>query len=164
MAKWELIEDHYLNVESYRGRPIEWEYTEQDLTTGMMNRQRYPVPMYLPRGSIIGTPGSGAESIYTGKPTMAMEPLDEEAEALTEAERPRWQHPIDTLPVNGGMNLAEQEFMKNMMAQFAAQVGQAIAVPKPDSVSADEFKALQEQVAALAKRNAELESKAGDRR
>jgi len=109
MARWRLTSAHYLNVPG-----TEWEYKETDLNSGRQARRIFPVPMYLNPdwqqdhnypGEIIVKQGKGEprDIIFEGPPTPDMEPLDEEAEAISAKHRPSWIHPIETLDAQGGI-------------------------------------------------------------
>jgi len=65
-----------------------------------------------------------------------MEPLNAAAEAISAALRPVWEHPIETLPVNGGMDSKELQFMKAMMDNFAK-----VAPSAPPTTEVDELRA-----------------------
>src|SRR5882672_3560161 len=97
MARWRLTAAHYLNVPG-----TEWEQKETSRETGRQIRKIYPVPLHLDPDDptaqnrdgevIVAHEGSEKKGdyIFTGPPTPDMEPLDDEAESLTKAERPRW--------------------------------------------------------------------------
>lgn len=169
MARWRLTEKHYLNVKG-----VEWEQIET-LETGKQVRHRYPVPLYLdPKddgiviewgqsGELIVSDGSNPghrDIIFTGPPTPAMEPLDDEAEALTEIERPKWVHPIESLPGQG--------FNDSLLQTLSKQLAEALTNVKPQApiigVDPAEFVKMQQQLALLMARNAELESAKIERR
>ena len=152
--RWRLMTSHYLNVPG-----TEWEHNESDRTTGKAVRKLYPVGLLLdPRNpqdcnrdgdcvvthDIEGTRLVRTDFIFLGEPTPDMEPMNDEAEAISASLKDKWAHPIDTLPANGGMNDAEKVFMEKMMAAF---VGAAQApnqtVPKED------YDALLKRVLAL---------------
>lgn len=111
MARWRLTQKHYLNVPG-----TEFEHKE---TThyGKQVKKSFPVPLYLdpddpgdcnynfggePRAmSNIKDPGEiivawangnqkGRDIIFVGDPTLDMEPLDEEAAAISEGMAARW--------------------------------------------------------------------------
>lgn len=142
--RWRLTEPHYLNVPVLPdGTRVEWEHKEQSRDSGRTVRKLFTVPMLLdPKdpadhnypqdGDLIvchdveDADHHRRDYIFIGDPTPGMEPLNEEAEAITNALRPKWEHPIDTLPVNGGMNAQEQAFMQSMMADFAKQIGASL--------------------------------------
>lgn len=158
MARWRLMNPHYLNIlDPDTGEPTKWEYSESDRTTGKARRKTYHVPQLLdPKdpslcnrdGDIVvceegkGIPG---DIVFFGSPTPDMEPMDEEAEAISESFKARWAHPIESLPANGGMNAAESAFMKNMMEAFAKQVGAAPIVPNT-SVTQEQYDSLKTQL------------------
>lgn len=166
MARWRLTAKHYLPVPG-----TEWEQKETDRDTGRTLRKVYPVPRYIDPDDpadwtdrsqqiVIVTNvenSSNPRDIYfTGEPTPDMEPVDDEAEAISAKLRQKWDHPIESLPANGGMNPQEQAFMQTMMAAFSQQ---AVAVPPVEDKRIAE---LQEQMAALLKSNAELQAKLAD--
>ncbi len=168
MARWSLRNSHYLNVPGN-----EWMQEETDRETGRRNRKIFPVPQlldpnnpqdqnYREQGMLVVChegKGEPRDIIFLGEPTPEMEPLDAEAEAISESLRSKWEHPIDTLPANGGMDEKESAFMKNMMEAFAKN-----ATPQNASVPAAEFEQLKAQVAELMKQNAELKAAAPARR
>lgn len=106
MARWKLLEAHYLNSpESF------WEQTETDRETGKQRRKRYLVPLHLdpkvpqdwnyrPGTSHFLQGGHGEEEgaiivcwegkgqprdiVFTGDPTQGMEPLDDEAKEISQ--------------------------------------------------------------------------------
>lgn len=167
MAKWKLTAAHYINVPG-----TEYEYKEVDRTSGKQAKQVFEVPLLLdPKdpsccnrdGECIVVQNERAgpsEYIFVGDPTPDMEPLNEEAEAISAQHRSRWVKPIDSLPANGDdygsalIKMFERQ-MSELMRNGAAQPAQPISA---NTVSVDDFKALQEQVAALMAQNAELKA------
>jgi len=162
MARWRLMSSHYVNVEQLPdGTKIEWEHKETARESGRTVRKLYPVPMLLdpkdaadhnyPGEIIVANKFDRAypnDIILIGDPTDEMEPLDDEAEAILAPIRERKVHPIDSLPINGGMSTAEQKFMENMMAQFAKEIG--ASMPKANAaVPNDEVTELKERLAKL---------------
>ncbi len=163
--RWRLTTAHYLNVPVLPdGTEVEWEHKEISRTSGRAARKLYKVPAFLdPKdpadqnypqdGDLIvahaveGLRNHPRDIIFIGPPSPDMEPLNDEAQALTDAERPRWEHPIETLPVNGGMNSQEMAFMQTMMAQFAKQAQPA--TPAGDTVPRAEFDELKAKLEAL---------------
>jgi hypothetical protein len=107
MARWQLRHNHYLPVEG-----VFYEHTETANSTGETVRMRFPVPRYLdiadPKcwtefvhgpdgkpvdGKVIvcnGTGAKGRDIIYRGEPTPDMDPLDDEARAISESFREKW--------------------------------------------------------------------------
>lgn len=171
MARWQLKEKHTLNVKG-----IEWEQVETVQETGEQLRHRFAVPLYLDPddsgilkrwgqgGALIVSDGVNSQSrdiVFVGPPTPAMEPLDDEAQAITNAERPKWTHPIESLPGQG--------FGDALLIQFTKQLAEVMnnrpVAPQPVAgVSIEDFVELQKQVGALMARNAELESAKVERR
>lgn len=163
MARWRLRSAHYLNVVSRWGEKVEWEYSETSRDTGRRARKLFPVPLMLdtnnaadynyPGEIIVCKPGTGSplDIEFLGDPTPDMEPLDEEAEAISASLRPRWEHPIDSLAPNGAMNAAEKAFMDSMMRAFAQSTSQSILPVNTITVDKDEFEKLKTQVEALSK-------------
>ena len=156
MARWKLQEAHYLF-----GRPpdldeVEWEYKETDRVNGRERRKRFKVPFYFDAETIVCLEGKGlpTDSIFEGTPTPAMEPLDEEAKALSATHAGSWQHPIESLPGQG--------FTASLLGSLEKQVAElASKMPHPSpvvasGVSKEEFEALKEQLAQLMAQNAEL--------
>jgi hypothetical protein len=165
--RWSLRNAHYLKVaELPDGTKVEWEHKETSRESGRTVRKLYPVPILLdprdpadcnyPGEVIVAHEVEGAHNlrqdiIFLGEPTPEMEPLNEAAQAISDSLRSKWEHPIETLPANGGMNPAEQVFMQTMMSQFAKEIGAAlpksnIAVPDGE---VDELKARLAKLEAL---------------
>lgn len=157
--RWRLVEPHYIRVPTLPdGTRIEWEHRETARESGRTLRKLYAVPMHLdPKdpadynhpGEIVvchdveGASMVRGDYIFEGDPTPGMEPLNAAAEALTAARRELWEHPINSLPANGGMSTDEAAFMQRMMEAFAKAAPPAATVPK------SEYDALLERLAAL---------------
>jgi hypothetical protein len=169
MARWKLKDGHYLNVPG-----IEWEYKESDRETGRQARKIYEVPLYLnPRNRedwnypqdeaiIVANKFDKAhprDHVFVGEPTPDMEPIDDEAEAITKSfiDAGKWKHPIENLNMTYSQSMLT-EFEQAIALHLAGMAKQA---PAPNvsvaSVDPSDFKKLQEQVAALMERNAQLE-------
>jgi hypothetical protein len=165
--RWSLRNAHYLKViELPDGTKVEWEHRETSRESGRTVRKLFQVPILLdPRdpadcnypGEVIvanavdGTHNLRNDIIFIGEPTPEMEPMNEEAQAISDSLRSKWEHPIDTLPTNGGMSSAEQAFMQSMMTSFAKEIGASlpksnIAVPDGE---VDELKARLAKLEAL---------------
>lgn len=153
MARWKLMQPHYLNVLRLNdGTDVEWVHEETNRTTGRVMRKTFKVPMFLDTNNpqdfteggdiVVCYEGKGQRTDITfyGKPTPDMEPLDEEAEEITLAAREKWDHPIDSLPANGGMNDKEMAFMNRMMEMMGAA--------KPVAVASNEVEELKKLLAA----------------
>lgn len=106
MARWRLTAPHYLKVPG-----TEYEYKETDQTTGRQGRKVFQVPLWLhpddpgsqnyPGEVIVTNKEDRAfprDYLFVGPPTPDMEPLDDEAEKLSDSMRERWTHPIESLP------------------------------------------------------------------
>lgn len=162
--RWRLTGPHYIHVPVLPdGTRVEWEHKETNRTTGRAARKLYSVPLLLnpddpndcnyPDGIIVSQQAEGAHFIakdylFEGPPTREMEPLNEEAQRITDACQATWTHPINSLPANGGMNADEQKFMQNMMAEFAKQIG--AQVPQGNaSVPREDYDELKERLAKL---------------
>lgn len=165
MARWKLMNSHYLNIPG-----IEWEYRETDRVTGKQARRVFPVPLLLDPadptlqnrdGDVVvcdGTEPRPGDHIFVGEPTPEMEPLDDAARKITDSISHKWKHPIDTLPGTGG-------YSQSLIASFEKQIADALnnrpvqPASPASAIDPDAFAALQQQVAALMARNAELEQK-----
>lgn len=160
--RWRLTNPHYINVEALAdGTKVEWEHKETSRETGRAVRKLFPVPALLnpddasdhnyPGEIIVARRVEGATNphhrdiIFIGEPTTEMEPLNPEAEEITAAQRPRWAHPIESLPANGGMTAHEQAFMEAMMKAFAQQA----PAPATTSVPVAQYDELKERLAKL---------------
>lgn len=173
MARWRLRNAHYLNVErDVNGQEIEWEYKETNRETGRQQRKVFPVPLHLnpedpadwnyPQDQvIIVAQGKGAmpkDIIFIGPPTPEMEPLDEEAEKISEAESHKWKHPIDALPGQGFSQSLLEDLQKQLAAAMAGAAARPAAPVPLNGVDPEAFAKLQEQVAQLAEQNAQLQA------
>lgn len=157
MARWRLMTPHYLNIiDPDSGEPTEWVYAETDRTTGKARRKVYHVPQLLdPKDPtqlnfgddiVVCQEGKGEpkDIIFFGEPTPDMEPMDEEAETISASLQAKWLHPIDTLPINGGMNEQEQKFMEQMMKAFGGAAAQ-----QNTSVSQAQYDELKRELEAM---------------
>lgn len=165
MARWRLAAPHYLKVPG-----TVWRYAETDRTTGEEHMQVFDVPRLLDpsdpkhqnkQGEIVVCDGNNpqpGDRIFEGSPTPDMVPLDAEAEAISAEWAPKWKHPIDTLPSNGDYGSALLERLEKQLTEVMRQGG-AVS-PQTAGVPVEDFRALQEQVAALMAQNAELTTKA----
>src|SRR5215472_9767619 len=175
MARWKLIEAHYLNAVGKDQSA--WESKETDRVTGRTARVVYNVPRLLdPKdqadfnyvsidggdgGIIVCHQGKGQprDIVFEGDPTPAMEPLDDEAIEITEACRPNWHDPINEFSAmsrDERMLISLQEQITDIKSKEAAPAPRLVAT---NGINIDDFTKLQEQVAALMYRNAELQTK-----
>jgi len=164
MARWRLTQPHYLNVKG-----TEWEYKEIDRGTGKQVRKIFPVPLFLnpedpadwnevfrsQSGQVIGgninvSDGVNADPkdlIFSGPPTPDMEPIDEEAQAISEAASANWQHPIESLPGN---------YSQSLLTDLQRQVAETMATTQSAGVPAQQFMEMQGQMMELMKQNAAI--------
>jgi hypothetical protein len=168
MARWKLTDAHYLNVPG-----TEWEYKETNRDTGRQARKVYEIPQYLnPKDAadwnyreeeaiIVSNkfdPAHSRDIIFRGPPTPDMEPLDDEAQAITQGfiERGAWKHPIESLNMTYSQSVLS-EFEQNLAR--LVEKAQKTSVPSVSVKGIDPaaFEKLQQQVAMLAERNTELE-------
>jgi hypothetical protein len=152
MARWKVTAKHYVHAEQY-GQPTEWERQETNQDTGRMFRKSYRVPLYIDpddrfcinkfEGFCVvarkGTEKPG-DIVFFGPPTPDMEPMDEEAQAETDAEKHKWVNPIDSLAPEIG-----QEFGKQLLEALNRQVDaagrqQSISLKGASSSDIDELK------------------------
>src|SRR6266704_3892022 len=139
MARWKVTAKHYLHAEQY-GQPTEWERQETNVNTGRLFRKTYNVPMFIDpddpqcinrnEGFCVvarkGTEKPG-DIVFFGPPTPDMEPMDEGAQAETDAEKHKWINPIDSLAPEIG-----QEFGKQLLEVLERQLDEA---SRPQAVS-----------------------------
>lgn len=173
MARWKLLEPHYLSVPG-----TEWEYKEQNRETGRQARKVYEVPLYLdPKEPMDWTdrteelvivcnkfdPAHPRDIVFTGPPTPNMEALDDDAKAISDKESSKWIHPIEALNMT---------YSESRLSEFEREIAMAIAGRVDDKrttpnlslggVSITDFERLQGQVAALMEQNASLQAAAAE--
>lgn len=149
MARWKLLNPHYLKVR-IDGESTEWEQVEVNRDTQKQMRKRYKVPMFLDPNDIgdqnykqegelvICHEGKGLpkDYVFEGPPTPDMEPMDDEARAISDKESAKWIHPIESLPGQGfGQGLLD-EFQKQIAAIISSNNG---VVPTQPAVSLGEI-------------------------
>ena len=123
MARWKLAAPHYLNTPGE-----EWEYTEQDRTTGRPKRVKFPVPRLLdPKDPISWTKrwgnkdnedgeiivcyegkGDTSDVIFFGDPTPDMIPVDEEAQAISDTFAKRWNFKPENMITDFSQSLIDK--------------------------------------------------------
>jgi hypothetical protein len=163
MARWRLTEPHYLNAVG--SDQAEWEHKETNRTTGRQARLVYKVPRYLDpkdpadhnqNGDIIVChvgKGQPRDIVFDGPPTPSMEPLDDEATAITEAERPSWHDPINEFSAVSFQDRLLMNMQEQMARIQAKQDAEPTLVPA-GTVSRKEFDELQAKYAELMAQNA----------
>jgi hypothetical protein len=169
MARWKLTDAHYLAVPG-----TEWEYKEQNRETGRQARKVYEVPIYLnPKDSadwnypqdeaiIVSNkfnPAHPRDIIFRGTPTPDMEPLDEEAQAISDAERKNWIHPIEALNMTySESRLSEFERgIAEILAKEASKPSRPIQSMSLSGIDPEAFEKMQQQIATLMEANAKLQ-------
>jgi hypothetical protein len=161
MARWLLTQPHYLKVVD-----TFWEQTETDRVTGRQKKKKYPVPMHLDPHCAAdwnNKPGSSSANIsrggnsfdegyitvchagkgephdyvFVGDPTPDMEPIDDEAKAISATFK--WHDPTRFFELGDGMTFAErmiltmQDEMKaqqpanDQLSETLAMLAQAVA-------------------------------------
>lgn len=134
MARWKVTAKHYVHAEQY-GQPTEYIREETNRDTGRTFRKALIVPMLIDPEDpgcinrftgmcVVATKGAEqpGDIVIFGPPTPDMEPLDDEAQALSDKERPKWKMPIDSLPSQIG-----EEFASGLLRQLEAQLNSARA-------------------------------------
>lgn len=116
MARWELANAHYLKVEE----PCEWEHNETNLVTGKANRQRFPVPMYLEKGTnVCHGRGSRGDVTFIGDPTPDMIPLDDEAQTISDSFQQHWSFKPDSVG---------EEYSQSLIKEMADKMTQPVQI------------------------------------
>lgn len=169
MARWRLTAKHYINVlDKDTGEKVEWIREETSPDTGRKLRKAYSVPMLLDpddptcmnrEGEVVVARAASAKRgdfVYEGPPTVDMEPLDEEAEEISALEKPKWINPIESIPGQGVYAENLLTFLNQQLADAMKQNPIQPAATSLSGVSKEEFSAMQEQMSAVLKQNAEL--------
>lgn len=159
MARWKLLQPHYLNLPGTK-----WEYTENDRSTGKPVRRQFDVPTFLhPESPGDWNDRNGEEGIivvsnkqdnahpkdylFASDPTPDMEPLDDEAREISAKLAPKWNHPIDSLPSQGNYSQSLLDGLQSKMAE---------AQSKTAETQAEGMSQLLATMAAMIKQNQEL--------
>ena len=164
MARWKVTAKHYIHAEQY-GQPTEWERQETNQATGRLFRKAYKVPMFVdPEDPFCVNKFEGfcvvarkgfekpGDIVFFGPPTPDMEPLDDAATAETEAERPKWVNPMESLPVEVG-----QEFGKQILDMLQRQLDAAERAPAPVSLKSATNPEIESMKAMIAKQQEMIE-------
>ena len=167
MARWRLVKEHYIHAcpQDMLDEGIQWEYKETDRVSGRERRKRFNVPMWCETGAVVATKKSAqpGDYIYEGSPTPEMEPLDAEAQAITDEWKPKWQAPMSEAGLNEAFSNAA---MLNMLVAKLAEVqtSQVPAAAPVVGVTREEFDSVRDQLAALMAENAKLKEASSGRR
>lgn len=136
MARWRLIQKHYLNVVGST-----YEYRETT-SAGRQVKKAYPVPMFLdpedpadrnyPDELIVAHEGSGHDKdiIFTGSPTLDMVPLDDEARKISAEMEIKWGQSYVTSDDEAGYTGRLLEELTSTLTSFNATA-------RPSSPAAD---------------------------
>lgn len=161
MARWQLVEAHYLNgyPPDLSEEGVEWEYKETDRTSGRERRKRFKVPFYCDAQSIVcwGGRGQPSDTVFEGNPTHSMIPLDAEAKEISA----KMEKPLsidDFLPgqFSASMLTSLEKQLADLMNKMPTMlVGQPQTVAS-SGVSKEEFEVVKNQLAELMAQNAEL--------
>lgn len=156
MARWKLTAPHYLMTDP----PTEWEQKETNRETGRQHRVVHKVPRLLHpddpsdcnyQDEIIVSDGHNPQSrdiIFLGEPTPDMEPIDDEAKAITKKfiDSGKWRRKEDG-------EVFGEALIKEFMTQIARAQSQPVSMGGIDTKA---FSELQQQVNALVEQNAKL--------
>lgn len=160
MARWKLMQPHYLNTPG-----TTWEYVENDRTTGKPIRRSFDVPTFLHPESpsdwnykdgddgyiVVSNRQDNAfprDYLFASDPTPDMEPLDDEARAISASLADKWKHPIEGLPSNSGGY--SQSLLDGLQGQLAD------AQTKATEAQAEGMRDILATMAAMMKQNQEL--------
>lgn len=166
MARWKLLAGHYLDVPG-----TEWEYKEQPLGAkgnARTSRKVLKVPLLLVPAdpadwthpeleAIIVAYDDGKQDqrdlIFTGKPTPDMQPLDEDAKAISASLSGEWSNPIEDVDSDKHYTERLIESFQQSMAELATGQGGAVST---GGVPPEAFQEMQKQVAELLTQNQSL--------
>ena len=136
MARWKLINSHYLNVPGEK-----WEYKELDRNTGRERRIQIDVPRLLDPndpgcwtnrwgnkdnadGEIVvchAGKGDSHDIIFIGDPTPDMIPVDDEAKEISNSFAEHWRYKPDNADISFSQSLVDK-FQIEMEAVAAKPV------------------------------------------
>lgn len=161
-ARWKLMQPHYLNIPG-----TTWEYRETDRTTGRPIRREFKVPTFLhpedssywnyktsPDEGYIAVANAASEEfpkdfIYEGEPTPDMEPLNDEARAISASFAKKWgAGPIEGLPSQMG------GYSQSLLDDLQRQAAEAQA--KPQTTTVEGMTEMLTALTAIMKQNSEV--------
>lgn len=158
MARWKLMNAHYLNVPGE-----EWEYMENDRRTGRPQRTKFPVPRLLDpkdptcwtnrwgskdneEGEIIvcaDGKGDAHDITFYGDPTPDMVPVDDEAKAISAQFEMRW---------NSRPEDSAGDYSQSLIDRFQIQMAEVTSKPVEVPGLADLVGAIKELVTTNSRR------------
>lgn len=150
MARWELTDDHYIHGHFPGEDATAWQFSETNMETGRVARKLFTVPAWLAKGTIVSQNERNSRVFeFLGPPTPEMLPLDDEAEAISAAERPKWTMPMEGFPSQGpgGFNNDILQRLTEALDNISRNqpIQSQTAIPA-GSVSRAEFELLQAQL------------------
>jgi hypothetical protein len=158
MARWKVNAKHYIRARQY-GEPTEWVREETNRDTGRAFRKVYQVPLWIDPDDrlccnregicVLATEGKEHPGDITFLPpivpTPDMEPLDDDAQSITDQYSSSWINPIDGMPSTG------EEFGMQIMRALEAKINEINRPQAPVSMagaSSSEIDELKKMVAA----------------
>lgn len=164
--QWRLKSSHYLNVPG-----THWEQNETDRNTGKANRKVHSVGLLLNPDDAADCDRNGEIIVYTavdgarppkfghefiGEPTPEMEPLNEEAEAISESLMKKWEKPFDSFQTSADGEFSERLLAGLEKALNKASQGAVGETPGTTVVPKAEYDALKDQLAKLQSQMADI--------
>jgi hypothetical protein len=163
--QWRLRTAHYLNSPG-----TEYIQTEVSRDTGRQNRRTFPVPRLIsPENpndcdrngdcvvyhSVEGAkaPRHGIE--FLGDPTPEMEPLNDEAQVISDTFAEKWAKPFTAFELKGEVSELYFENLTAAINKAIEKGGGRVAEPNQPVVSVAEFNALKAQLAELQAKQSE---------
>jgi hypothetical protein len=156
--QWRLKSPHYLNVPG-----THWEQNETNRSTGKAARTVHSVGLLLNPDDPSDCDRNGEIIVYTaieglrapkfghqfiGEPTPEMEPINDEAEAISASLQKKWDRPFDTFQTS-----SEGEFSERLLAGIEKALNKASQstgdVPGATVVPISEYNALKDQMAQM---------------
>lgn len=158
--QWRLLKAHYLNVPG-----TFWEQTEISRDSGKQARKNHAVGLLLNpddaadcdrNGEIIvyhlidgATPPRGQCHQFIGDPTPEMEPINDEASAISASLKGKWDKAFDTFQTANDGDFSEK--LLNGLQKALDKASQSGGLPPTEVVPLSEFNELKAQLAAIQK-------------
>jgi len=158
--QWRLRTAHYLNVPN-----TEYIHTEVSRDTGRQNRKSFQVPRLIDPTDpndcnrdgdcIVYNLVEGATKMprfaiqFIGDPTPEMEPLNDEAQALSDNFKEKWAKRFTSFELAGEVG---EEYFQNLTRAIEKAIdkgGGRVTEPNQPVVSLEQFNALQTQLTKL---------------
>lgn len=157
--QWRLRSPHYLNVPG-----TIWEQNETSRETGKVNRVQHHVGLFLNPDDPSDCDRNGDVIVYhevdgarpprfghafVGEPTPEMEPVNEEAEKISDSLEAKWSKPFTEFTTSDGGEFSERLLRGLEAALTRAGAANPAALPGTQSVPIEQFNELKDQMAAL---------------